>query len=79
MESAGTLRSTCAIFYILLTRSSLLDEVTPRADRVVDCVDENELAGFDTSDEDDDMEDGLHDTDEPKPAGALCFNARPAC
>jgi hypothetical protein len=50
----------------------LLDEGTPRADLVVDCVDENELAGLNTSDEDDDMEDRLGDTEEPKPAGAVC-------
>jgi hypothetical protein len=57
----------------------LLDEITPRADLVVDYVDENELAGLNTSDEDDDMEDRLGDTEQPKPAGAVCFNARPAC
>ena len=46
---------------------------------MVDSVDGNELAGFGTSYEDDDMEDGRHDTEEPKPAGAVYFNARPAC
>jgi hypothetical protein len=48
---------------------------------VVDCVNENELVGLNTSDEDedDDMENRLGDTEEPKPAGAVCFNARPAC
>jgi hypothetical protein len=59
----------------------LLDEVTRRADLVVEYVDENEVAGLNNSDEDDDMEDRLDDTEEPKPAGAVCFmhNARPAC
>jgi hypothetical protein len=78
MESVGTLRST-APRDILRSRSSLLDEGTPRADLVVDYVDGNELAGLNTSDKDDDMEDRLHGAEEPKPAGAVCFNARPAC
>ena len=43
---------------ILLTRSSLLDEGTPRADLVVEYVNENELTDLNTSDEDDD--DDIH-------------------
>jgi hypothetical protein len=42
----------------------------------VEYVNENELAGLNTSDEDEDMGGRREDAEEPKPAGAtVCFNA----